>query len=227
MDDLLLNSSSPASQSPTQWVILIGAILVTIYLVMIRPMRKRQAARDPLAKSPGQTSISQQKAIERDMAAVLVEYEQMIRRMTAQVDTRAAKLEILIKEADELLGSLRQTLDAARAAPVDAPRAALAAAPVAPEQVTPQPAPRVSPPSPAPLPAVSNASRHTVAVQTNGAAHAKPAVEPIPPDDDPAARYAEVYSLAEAGFSTREIAQEMGRPVNEVDLILALRKRVG
>jgi hypothetical protein len=41
------------------------------------------------------------------MGNLLVEYEGMIRRMTAQVDTRATKLEMLIREADEKIALLK------------------------------------------------------------------------------------------------------------------------
>jgi hypothetical protein len=93
------------SPQTTQWaVIALGAITV-IYIVIIRPMRQKKQ-KDPLDRSPTQTSLAQQRAVERDMSNLLVEYEQMIRKMTAHLDTRAAKLEILLKEADEKLAEL-------------------------------------------------------------------------------------------------------------------------
>jgi hypothetical protein len=42
------------------------------------------------------------------------------------------------------------------------------------------------------------------------------------PTDDPA--YQPIYSLADRGKSTREIAQELGRQPGEIELILALRQ---
>jgi DNA-binding NarL/FixJ family response regulator len=46
---------------------------------------------------------------------------------------------------------------------------------------------------------------------------------PEPADVDP--RHAEVYALADQGRTPPEIAQQLGRPHGEVELILALRTR--
>lgn len=84
-----------------------------VYLVVLRPMMRKK--KDPLDKpSPSSRGglgsgigLSQQRMMERDMQNLLVEYERMMRNMTASLDTRAAKLEVLIREADEKLSALR------------------------------------------------------------------------------------------------------------------------
>jgi hypothetical protein len=86
----------------TRYLIMAAAGLTIFYAVM-RPMRRRK---DPLGRPPI-SSLAGQRAVERDMSNLLVELSEMARQITAQIDTRAAKLELLIKEADEKLAALR------------------------------------------------------------------------------------------------------------------------
>jgi hypothetical protein len=80
-----------------------------IYIVVLRPMVKKK--KDPLERSspssPIMRGLGQQRGLEREMQNLLVEYERMIRNMTAGLDTRAAKLEVLLHEADEKLAAMR------------------------------------------------------------------------------------------------------------------------
>ena len=111
----LLLTDTPAVTTPSPWAAGVGGILFLIYITCIRPMRNK-GKRDPLARKPGEAMLAQQRAVERDMTALLVEYEQMIRRMTAQVETRVAKLELLMGEADRKLAALKSATNAAAAA---------------------------------------------------------------------------------------------------------------
>lgn len=100
MDGYLLDISH--LDSFQKWSIVCAAGLTILYAVM-RPLKKKK---DPLAKPPS-LSLAGQREIERQMTELLVELEQMSRQMTAQLDTRAAKLQALIREADEKLAALR------------------------------------------------------------------------------------------------------------------------
>lgn len=101
MDGLLLDF---AQLEPFQrWSILAVAAATVVYAVM-RPWRKKK---DPLAKPAAPVSLAAQRDVEKQMTELLVELEQMARQMTAQIDTRAAKLEMLIREADEKIALLR------------------------------------------------------------------------------------------------------------------------
>lgn len=142
-----------------KWAIVCAAALTIVYAVM-RPWRKRK---DPLARPP--LSLSAQREVEKQMTELLVELEQMARQMSAQLDTRSAKLEVLIKEADQRIAALQAARSASGAPP----------------------------PVPAPL--------------------------ALPPDP----LHAEVYDLAGQGHSPRQIAQRLGRPYGEIELVLALR----
>jgi len=85
-----------------KWALVCAALLTIFYAVM-RPWRRRK---DPLAK-PGAFSLAAQRQTEKQMTELLVELEQMARQMTAQIETRSAKLELLIKQADERLAALQ------------------------------------------------------------------------------------------------------------------------
>jgi hypothetical protein len=188
---LLLTGSSP-QDSPYLIVIGLGAFLL-IYLAVLRP--KMRGKKDPLEKPPARSTMAQQRALERDMQSLLVEYEQMIRNMTAQLDTRAAKLETLIKEADEKLAALGKSTAAG---------AMTAASTEAPIELG--------------LPSASNG---TSAAAIARATDLTPTPRRDPTGPDP--RHAEVYALADQGLSPPDVARRLGRPNGEVELILALR----
>lgn len=84
------------------WLLLGMSVLAIIYL-MLRPRKK-----DPLATQPFRSSLAQQKALERDMQNVIVELSEMTRQLSAQLETRAARLEALLREADVKLAALRE-----------------------------------------------------------------------------------------------------------------------
>jgi len=152
-----------------KWALVCAAGLTVVYIVM-RPFKKRK---DPLAH-PTNLSLAGQREVERQMTELLVELEQMSRQMTAQLDTRARKLELLIKEADEKIAALQNHGDGRAILPT------------------------------------------FVQTETAPGMSARAA--------DP--RHAEVYDLADAGQSARQIAQQLSRPQGEIELILHLRPRL-
>lgn len=87
---------------PTSKWMLVGLSVLTIVYAVSRPLRKKK---DPLARAP--SSLAGQRSVEREMSNLLVELSQMARQVTAQLDTRAAKLEMLMKEADERIALLK------------------------------------------------------------------------------------------------------------------------
>ncbi len=101
MPPILLESARPDS---FQWVLISAAVLMMLYVSVIRPMRKKK---DPLQKQPALSSLAQQRTVEREMSSLLVELHQMARDMNAQLDTRSAKLEVLLREADEKIAALK------------------------------------------------------------------------------------------------------------------------
>lgn len=111
-------TSGSTSYSPLDWLVLAMVMLAVTYL-LLRSSAKRK--KDPL-DSPGRMmSLSQQRATERQMESLLVELSEMARQISAQLDTRAAKLEALIREADEKLEQLRDAQQQG-SLPIEAPR---------------------------------------------------------------------------------------------------------
>src|SRR3954454_11341814 len=105
---LLETTAAPAApRAPAAtWIAISVGIMLVVYITFVRPLRKKKD-KDPLERSSGFSTLAQQRAVERDMSNLLVELSEMARQMTAQLDTRAAKLELLLKEADERIATLR------------------------------------------------------------------------------------------------------------------------
>jgi hypothetical protein len=94
----LLDFDSAAAR----WAVICIAIITILYATM-RPFFRKK---DPLSKPPGYASLARQRSVEQQMQHVLVEMSEMTRQIAAQLDTRAAKLEALIREADEKIAAL-------------------------------------------------------------------------------------------------------------------------
>lgn len=100
----LLTDSAPAGTS-TETLMLLGLVgFGAVYFFVLRPMSRKK---DPLDRPPAFASLSQQRAVERQMQSLLVELSEMSRQISAQLDTRAAKLEQLIHDADERIARLQ------------------------------------------------------------------------------------------------------------------------
>lgn len=200
----LLDGSSPPADGgggggPPPWVLLVLGGLTILYLTVIRPMRKGKKKPDPMEQPAARLSLAQQRAVEREMGNLLVEYEEMVRRMTAHLETRAAKLELLIREADEKIARLGAAVEGADAR-------ADAGAPVGDDAgpaMTSADAPDPGSPPPTEAPPAS--------------------LPPAGRSAGPDARHTEVYRLADNGQSPRQIARKLNRPHGEIELILALR----
>lgn len=95
--------AEPLSSSQ-MWVFIGLASFAMIYLAIIRPMMRKKS--DPLEPSAF-GSLSKERAVERQMEGLVVELSNMTRQISAQLDTRAAKLEQLIQDADQRIETLR------------------------------------------------------------------------------------------------------------------------
>ncbi len=92
-----------AVDESTRWMLITVAALTLIYAVIRPRLRKK----DPLDEPPRFSSLAQQRGVEREMSNLLVELSEMSRQISAQLDTRAAKLDLLIREADEKIAALK------------------------------------------------------------------------------------------------------------------------
>jgi hypothetical protein len=194
MDRFILHMPLADNVQPHEmWMIAAGVMLLAIWVLM-RPRKTK----DPLEQSVPRMSMAQQKNVERQMESLLVEFAEMARQISAQLDTRSAKLELLIKDADEKLAALGARLAAPDGAQgkVETLTETKAAAPAK---------------TPAKAPVKSSAK--------NSAKTSTKAQGPPPP------QHADVYQLADQGRSPLEIAKQLNRPSGEVELILALRPK--
>src|ERR1700722_14331951 len=99
MNSFQLADTPTTSQT---WVLVALAMVTIIYAVFMRPKMKQK--KDPLSMRSG---LSRQRDVEKQMETLLVELSEMARQITGQIDTRAAKLEALIAEADEKIAPLQ------------------------------------------------------------------------------------------------------------------------
>jgi hypothetical protein len=108
MQFIVLDITTPGRDPATTWIAISVGILTVVYVTFVRPLRRKKE-KDPLERRfhNHNGTLAQQRAVERDMSTLLVELSEMARQMTAQLDTRAAKLELLLKEADERIAALR------------------------------------------------------------------------------------------------------------------------
>jgi hypothetical protein len=219
---------APLAEIPTNdrnfWL-LVAMAGATIVLAIFRPsMRKKK---DPLTRSPARNSLSQQRNVERQMESLLVELSDMARQITAQLDTRSAKLESLIQDADARITLLQNGMMEAREpveqrSPNDAGRDAIRESG---RDAIREPVrePGRSLPSGARAMLESFSTPTTSSAQSAEAMAATMAVEPMPPNP----QHAQVYALADLGTLAADIARQLNRPRGEVELILALRPRGG
>lgn len=167
------------SNETLRWVLVAIAGATILYTIFRPSMRKK----DPLSRPSG-GRLSQQRNVERQMESLLVELSEMSRQITAQLDTRSQKLEMLIQEADEKIAELERA------------------------KCGETPEPRMTP-----------AEREAWTVKPDPApVHiaAAPSIQVDP-------RHQEIYDLADNGAAAPDIARQLNRPRNEVELILALR----
>ena len=194
----LLTAVGP--QDWRQWVMIAAGAGLLGYFYL----KSRQGKRpDPLSRGPRQivshNDLARQRATERQLEGLMVELEQMSRQISAQLDTRMARLEALLAEADEKLARLES-------AP-SSPSSPSSTRPAADLFNRPAPAP---PPAPEAREPRDNRDEGTNLY--------------LPPEGIDRTT-AKIYGMADAGVAHGQIALEVDRPLGEVDLILALRPR--
>jgi hypothetical protein len=95
------------TQDPTfRWALIALAVATIFYATVIRPAMKKK--KDPLEYRPIAGSLTKERTVERQMQNLLVELSEMTRQITAQLDTRSQKLQLLIHDADERIAALKQ-----------------------------------------------------------------------------------------------------------------------
>jgi hypothetical protein len=191
MPPLLASPIHFSQDDSTQWVVLCVGVLATLYLVMRG--RIKQKRKDPFER-PAAFGVAQQRQVERDIGNLMVEMLETARQMTAQLDTRAARLEMLMKEADGRLTALKSAAAGATPTAASAAERPIMAAP----GIT------------------LHSSTSAVVLQFDPMVAMRPETPPDP-------RHSEIYAMADQGRTPQDIARQLNRPNGEVELILALR----
>ena len=101
---------------PDQWLLIIAAIII-ITLLLMQSSRRRAASGSPKQyRREIDSATTKSTAIKRDMERLLVELSELARQINGQIDTRFAKLEQSIADADKRIQFLRVLLAAAKKA---------------------------------------------------------------------------------------------------------------
>jgi hypothetical protein len=91
----------------TTWIAYALAVLAIGYIML----RSRAVKKDPLQRGTASSSLAQQRSVERQMQTLLVELSEMARSIGAGLDTRAAKLQALLDEADGRIAEVKSLLN--------------------------------------------------------------------------------------------------------------------
>ena len=216
------------AQSPLlPGILLVGGVVLMVLLMMrmLRRTTRNNSRRANSMGSPGERIAEihdQARASMEPSRKLMVDAENIARRVGAALDNKAARLELLIEEADAKLEALNRALAGAQAKgagngepsrhepppePAGAPRTIdptlLDRARVEQdlEERQSRVVGRISPEQPAPP------------------APASPAPSVVVPISQ------QVQDMAQSGMSSQEIAHHLDQPIGQVELILNLRKR--
>ena len=92
----------------TQLVVI--AVIIVMTVLMLGNVRRKLRERGPSPSEYAREQISRLKehhGVKGDLEQLLVELHEAARRLNAQLDTKAAKLEALIRDADQRIAALR------------------------------------------------------------------------------------------------------------------------
>jgi len=89
------------------------AVLLLAIVLLFSSLRRRQQRRSqqetrssPLRSAPA--PVSEQQQLRRDLESLLVELQELSRKISAQIDTRFTKLETVIRDADRRIAVLER-----------------------------------------------------------------------------------------------------------------------
>lgn len=195
---------------------ILGVVFITAWLVIRIRKRGARNATQPTAREQMERYKTRD-AVRGDLEGLMVDIEQLARRLGAQLDAKSQQLETLLAEADRRIAALGGEAPPTpppvdRYEPSAGPAGEDRAVEAPPPQADTEP-PSIPTPTPAPAPALAPAPAPA------DSPHADPHADP-PPDP----LVAQVYALADENSSAPDIARDLGEPIGKVELILALRK---
>jgi len=170
-----------------------GIMVVLLRRRQFRSTSRRESTRDHIAR------VRDEHKLHDAMGELLLELEEVSRRVGAQIETRYAKLEAVMRDADARIAHLEQ-LRGARPAGA----AHVVAEPGAPASGGTEPR--------------ASAGGRSRAVDGGDGDPARSG-----PEEAADPRFRRVYELVDAGATPIKAAEELGMPLGEVELILNLR----
>lgn len=186
-----------AELSPGAFAIL-AVVGLTTCMLLVRSQKQMKAATS--RNRPGQNAAAkcatEVTAQARQVERWEVRMHEVARELSAQLDSKMVAVELLLREAQEQIARLERLTHGAEAV-----------------GMTPEA-------SAGQLDDVSIAAHSG----TQAAALPRAVSRPHVLTRNNSRRHQEVYALADAGRSSAEIAQELGTPIGEVELILGLRR---
>jgi hypothetical protein len=187
-------------------MIALGAVVLLVGMMLLRLQRyygRRPSSTSPVSPSPAPRHPS---PVTREMAELEVQMHDLAREMSGQLTSKMAALEHLIRDADRAAARLEAALTASRQKETPAPAlGGTGILPVFPTCTGETPVPPGVPPPASQADAL------------------KPAADRFAERPSRQRRHEEVYTLADYGYDAAEIAQRVGTPVGEIELILSLR----
>lgn len=214
-----LLSRFSAENSLVPNMLLMAGMVILVFLVMRALRRTSQAnkARANLMGTPSERIAQIHQRAEQSMGPsekLMVDAEAMARRLGAILDNKAARLELLIEEADMKLDQLNRAMNRA-----DAPMG----------RAQDEAADRPRQPMRTLDPSVLDRARleqdqqeRETRVAGRIAPEQRQREEPEPPEISISDQ---IQELALQGKSSKEIASELEQPIGQVELILNLRRR--
>lgn len=181
-------------------VLCLAVLAITVSFVLVRTQknlsRQRQTQRSEPAP-PRREPDTEHHLGPNELLRWDVAMHETARDLSAQLDSKAGILQHLIREADRAAARLEAALQATEAAGA---RSAVA------------PRPRSQ----------AEALRESLQGENLAGVSLEQETPPAAANDS---RYEEIYLLADYGYPASEIAQRLGSPVGEIELILSLRKQ--
>lgn len=103
----------------------LALVVVVIYLLMSSYLRKQRARTGSISRTPARAERPSPSAgradVRRDIDALLVELQELSRRISAEIDVRFAKLEVAMRDADRRIAALNRLTHQGQTKPVDEP----------------------------------------------------------------------------------------------------------
>ncbi|QDU32549.1 preprotein translocase subunit SecG [Poriferisphaera corsica] len=177
-------------------VLVLGLLLIIASLMMSIRKRKTRHTTDQVTAQEHLERLKNKHAVKNDLESLMVEIEELGKRLSHQIDAKTIALERLLDEAEIRIAQLNQL----NSSPTPPP-------------ATPSPTPSAikhTPPQPPETPAQST----------------KPQPPAKPQSTPEADHHTHIYQLADTGQTAAQIAQTLGEHIGKIELILALRRSV-